>query len=149
MHSVILQKTAQPWKSQISVMPLPPSPTIHQISPKFIAQFRNPIHKQYLPSYMSLIQRKHKNLTPVFQTPRDASWRNWVANLVLSLDGNLQCWQQTEGLKTQNVMCKAWLRHTNNTNMCSYPQCPYFLMNESMETQGILLMHIVMECLRK
>jgi len=39
--------------------------------------------------------------------------------------------------------------HTNNTNICAYPQFAYFLMNESMETQGTLLMHIITECLRK
>ena len=39
--------------------------------------------------------------------------------------------------------------HTNNSNICAYPQFAYFLMNESMETQGTLLMHTVMECLRK
>ena len=39
--------------------------------------------------------------------------------------------------------------HTNNTNICAYPQFAYFLMSESMETQGTLLTHIVMECLRQ
>jgi len=46
-------------------------------------------------------------------------------------------------------MCTAWQMHTSNTNICAYPQFAYFLMNESMETQGTLLMHIVTECLRK
>ena len=60
-----------------------------------------------------------------------------------------QCWQKTESFKTQTTMCKAWQTHTNNTNICAYPQFAYFLMNESMETQGTLLMLIITECLRK